>query len=71
VEAGTAFPAIRVVGFTDFLSVGSRNDFSRGRPEVAVGAGISILDGIFRLDVSRNLRGTESWNLFFYFDGLF
>jgi len=70
-EVGTALPAIRLVGFADALSVGTRSDFGRGQPEVAVGAGISLLDGIFRLDVSRNLRGTESWKLFLYLDGLF
>jgi hypothetical protein len=70
-EIGTSFPAIRLVGFADALSVGTREGFTEGKPEVAVGAGISLLDGIFRLDVARNLRGTESWKLFLYLDGLF
>ncbi|MEX1258860.1 MAG: hypothetical protein WEG36_14695 [Gemmatimonadota bacterium] len=70
-EIGTSLPAIRLVGFADALSVGSRSGFTEGKPEVAVGAGISLLDGIFRLDVARNLRGTKSWKLLLYLDGLF
>jgi hypothetical protein len=70
-ELATAFPAVRLVGFVDALSVGSRSTFTQGQPQVAVGGGVSLLDGIFRLDVARNLRGTESWKLFLYLDGLF
>ncbi|MEX0856049.1 MAG: hypothetical protein WD056_00620 [Gemmatimonadota bacterium] len=70
-EAGPGLPLFRLVGFVDALAVGPRDAFWDLDPAVAVGAGFSLLDGMFRVDLSRNVRGTDSWQVFLYLDGLF
>jgi hypothetical protein len=56
-EVGTRFAAFRPVVFYDVGWAGPRDLLGRGseRPLQGVGAGISMLDGMFRVDVSRGL----------------
>jgi hypothetical protein len=70
-EIGRARPALKLVTFVDWLAVGPRDALWHANPGVAVGAGASLVDGLVRVDLARNLRGDEDWKLFVYLDGLF
>jgi hypothetical protein len=67
-ELGYGLPAVRLVGFGDVAWAGDRDDVSRSRPLVSAGAGVSLLDGILRLDVARALREPKGWGVTLYFD---
>jgi hypothetical protein len=67
-EIGYGMPAVRLVGFSDVAWAGPRADFTRGKPLLSVGAGVSFLDGIIRLDVARGLREPRDWRASLYFD---
>ncbi len=67
-EIGYGLPAVRLVGFSDVGWAGPRDSFSKGKPLLSVGAGISVLDGILRLDVARGLREPKGWAASLYFD---
>ncbi|MEO8451806.1 MAG: hypothetical protein ABI647_18590 [Gemmatimonadota bacterium] len=69
VEVGNSFPAFRVTAFSDIGWAGDRRDFSKGKPLLGAGGGISMLDGLIRADLSRRLRGSTGWRFDFYFDG--
>ncbi len=52
--------------FADWGWAGSRDSVSAiGRPLTGVGAGLSVLDGIVRLDVARGLYPREQWRVDF------
>jgi hypothetical protein len=68
-EVGNAFPAFRLTAYTDAGWAGSRANFTRGRPLLGAGVGLSILDGLIRMDLSRGLRAPVGWRFDFYFDG--
>jgi hypothetical protein len=38
---------------------------------LSVGIGTSLLDGLFRFDVARAVRGATGWKFHLYMDGLF
>jgi hypothetical protein len=61
-EAGYGFEAVRPVIFGDI-----------GTPLSGVGAGVSILDGLVRLDVARGLQpvGQRGWRVDAYLEGRF
>jgi hypothetical protein len=40
-------------------------------PDLAAGVGVSLLDGLLRMDVARKVRPEGGWRLHFYLDGLF
>jgi len=67
-EVGYGLPAFRLVGFSDAAWAGVRDDFSRARPLLSAGAGISLMDGILRFDVARGLREPKGWTTTLYFD---
>jgi len=70
-EVGAQRPAARLVLFLDALAIGSRAELGRTDPLLAAGAGISLLDGLLRLDVARRLEGDRGWKAFLYLDGIF
>ena len=70
-ELGSGLPAVRTVAFVEALGVGSRETFRRVDPMVAVGGGISLLDGLIRLDIARLVQGGSGWRVLAYTDGLF
>ena len=70
-ELGPASPGLRLVTFADWMAVGARDRLGEVETLVAVGAGVSIMNGLMRLDVARNLRGQRDWRLDAYLDGLF
>lgn len=67
-EIGTKFGAVRPVVFHDAGWAGDRDAFGQGRTLRGAGGGISFLDGIFRLDVARNLARRGGWRTDLYFE---
>ena len=70
-EIGTKVPLVRLVAFGD---VGWANEFNRlfdGDPLTAVGVGISIGDGILRMDVAKGLSARGVWRFQLATSGLF
>ena len=70
-EVGRGVPGARVVGFGDMLRL---DPFGTGTPapvDVAAGVGLSLLDGLARLEVGRRVSGTGPWRIQAYLDGLF
>ncbi len=61
--------AIRLVGFFDAGWAGE--SFSTEGYALAVGGGVSLLDGLFRIDLAKGLNDGGVWRLYFYGDGLF
>lgn len=70
-ELATGFAAARLSLFTDLGWAGDRGSFAWDDRIQGVGVGASLLDGIFRLDLARSLRGPRAWKLHAYLDGLF
>lgn len=67
-EIAWGMPAVRLVAFTDLGWAGPRAEFSKGRPLLSAGAGMSLLDGLLRFDVARALRAPTGWAAILYFD---
>lgn len=63
-EIANSFPAFRVVVFGDAGEAGSVRMYS-------LGAGISALDGLVRLDLARGIKPYGNWRFDAYIDGLF
>jgi len=70
-EVGTGLPALRITAFGDVGWAGPRSRFRRGVPVGAAGFGLSLLDGVLRVDVARQVRGGTATVLHAYLDGLF
>jgi hemolysin activation/secretion protein len=70
-EVASGFEGARIGLFTDAGWVGPRKEFALRDPWVSVGVGASLLDGIFRFDVSRAVRREQRWKVQLYLDGLF
>lgn len=70
VEVANNFPAARVALFSDAGWAGARSAFGTGRALVSVGIGVSFLDGLMRVDLSRGLRAPRGTRLDLYADGL-
>lgn len=67
-ELATALPAARLTLFSDAGWAGARSDFTRGRPLLSAGAGLSLLDGILRFDLARALRAPTGWRAYLRLD---
>ena len=67
-ELGTAFPAARIVVFSDAGWAGSRDGWRWDPPLWSAGAGASFLDGLVRIDLSRALRSPTGWRVDLYLD---
>ncbi len=70
-EVASGFAGARLSLFSDWGWTGSRADLGFANPAGAVGAGVSLLDGLVRLDLARGIRRGSSWHLHLYLDGLF
>jgi len=71
-ELGTSFRALRPTVFYDVGWAGSRDAISSmGRPLSGVGAGLSMLDGLFRVDVSRGIHPEQRWRTDLYIGARF
>jgi hypothetical protein len=67
-EVGTAFPAARLVLFSDAGWAGARDGWRWDPPLLSAGAGASFLDGLVRIDLSRALRSPVGWRVDLYLD---
>lgn len=71
-ELGRGTVGWRPVIFYDLGWAGSRGDWRNpGRPMSGAGAGLSILDGLLRLDVSRGIYPERQWRFDSYFEARF
>ena len=71
-EVGTGAVAFRPVAFYDMGWAGDRADWRHpGRPLSGAGVGASVLDGLFRFDVSRGIHPTRTWRVDAYFEARF
>jgi hypothetical protein len=70
-ELARVFPAAALALFADAGWTGSQLDaFREAEALYAVGAGLSLLDGVIRLDVARGLRGRRALRWDLYLDGI-
>jgi hypothetical protein len=71
-ELGIDFVGVRPAVFGDVGWAGDRNDWSHpGRPVSGAGVGLSVLDGLFRLDVSRGIYPRKRTLFDMYFEARF
>ena len=71
-ELGRGSVGWRPVIFYDIGWAGPRGDWREpGRPLSGAGAGLSILDGLLRLDVSRGIYPERQWRFDSYFEARF
>jgi hypothetical protein len=71
-EVALGYPLVRLVTFGDFGSAGPWSDLGDTAPFIAVGAGVSMLDGLLRADLARGVHGAGPlrWQFLLYLDGL-
>ena len=62
--------ALRLTAFWDAAWAGPRAAFGSEGWRSSVGVGFSIMEGLFRIDVARAIRGDAAWRLHLYADGL-
>jgi hypothetical protein len=70
-ELGRGPPAFHLVGFTDILRVDPFGTGEASPVRVAAGLGVSVLDGLGRVELARQVNASAPWRLFIYLDGLF
>jgi hypothetical protein len=68
-EVGRGSGTTRLALFSDVGWAGNRDAFTFQRPLWSVGAGVSVLDGLLRVDLARALRQPTGWRLELYMDG--
>ncbi len=71
-ELAVGYPLVRILAFADFGSAGDLPDLGFADPFVAVGGGISLLDGLLRADLARGVHGAGPlrWQFMLYLDAL-
>jgi len=71
-ELGAGYPVFRLIAFADFGAAADRSRLRTTDPSVAVGGGISLLDGLLRADLARGVHGPGSlrWQFLVYLDAL-
>ena len=69
-EIANDFPAFRVALFADAGKTGTLDNLTTRHALLGAGAGISMLDGLFRIDVARATRNPTGWRVDFYIDGV-
>jgi len=57
--------------FSDVGWAGARTEWGRGTPLSGAGLGLSLLDGIVRLDLARGIRPEKRWRFDVYVDARF
>ncbi|MEO7999218.1 MAG: BamA/TamA family outer membrane protein, partial [Gemmatimonadaceae bacterium] len=68
-EVGLRNGFFRPVAFFDAGAAGSRKKFGDASVQRGVGFGVSILDGLFRIDFSRGLFPYKRWRTDLYLEG--
>ncbi|MYC86832.1 MAG: hypothetical protein F4X22_01185 [Gemmatimonadales bacterium] len=61
---------VRITGFWDAGWTGPVDAFGTEGWRSSVGLGLSLMDGLFRIDIARAVRGGSLWRLHVYSDGL-
>lgn len=69
-EVGTTIALLRASVFADLAWTGDALALPDSRPFAAVGAGGSVFDGIFRIDLARAVSGGSDWRFHFYLNAL-
>jgi hypothetical protein len=71
-EVAFGYPLVRLVTFGDFGSAGPRSELGMTATFIAVGVGVSMLDGLLRADLARGVHGAGPlrWQFLLYLDGL-
>ncbi len=67
-EIGTRAAWVRPVGFFDVGWAGSRDAFSKEKPQRGAGIGLGFLDGLFRMDLARGLYPNKRWRFDLYLE---
>ncbi len=67
---GAGGSTFRITAFGDAAWAGPRAAFGTEGWQASVGAGFSIMDGFFRIDIAKAVEGGNSWRLHIYTDGL-
>ena len=67
-ELANRWPAARAVIFADVGNAGPREHLSLVRPLTGVGAGVSFVDGLIRIDFTRATQSPTGWRLDIYSD---
>jgi len=67
-ELANRWPAARVVIFSDVGRAGPRDQLSLTHPLTGVGAGVSFVDGLIRIDFTRATQSPTGWRLDIYSD---
>ena len=68
-EVGLGSGATRFALFSDVGWAGDRSDWSFDAPRWSAGVGVSLLEGVLRLDLARALREPTGWGLSLSLDG--
>jgi hypothetical protein len=58
------------VVFADAGWAGLRGQTFTARPLIGVGVGVSLLDGLLRIDLARAVRAPVGWRFDCYIDGI-
>jgi hypothetical protein len=71
-EVGRGSVAARRVLFADVGWAGDRKSWNAmGRPASGVGAGLSMLDGLVRIDLARGVYPRQQWRFGTYLEAKF
>jgi len=70
-ELGRTGAAVRPLVFYDVGWAGSREAWNEGAKLRGAGAGLSILDGLVRLDLARGIKPTTVWRAHLYVEARF
>ena len=62
-EIATAVPVLRLALFSDVGWAGPRESLTTGRPLLSAGIGITLLDGLARLDLARAITTPTGWRI--------
>ncbi len=69
-EVSSDFPGARIGLFGDLGKLAPRRELDFRDPLATIGVGASFLDGLFRMDLARILRGGNEFRFHVYLDGL-
>jgi hypothetical protein len=69
-ETGIGLAGLRTIGFVDAGWAGERDLIRKARPAAGMGAGVSFMDGLLRLDVARGISRSPAWRAYFHIDAL-
>jgi hypothetical protein len=69
-ELGWGVQAARLTLFSDAAWAGPRNRFDSNGTLLSAGAGVSFLDGVFRLDLARGFKAPGGWRMHVHFNGV-